>query len=580
MTDLQKCIDFCKRMVHHLTHKPDTSVFEVSAYRKAAEAIEAHGSVKTLIIPGIGKSIKASLEEVLSGKPVKKLLDVEKYGPPYSVNELTRLSNVGPATAYKLYKTYGVKNFAELGKMIREHKINDPKLITAFYSADAVGERISRSIVAENIQPILDCIHACVPDVQLEVVGSFRRHRADTRDIDVLVGSDDAQNIKQVISACKKFSNEVKLFDKAGAKKAEIRINIAGIARKLDINFVSQKCWGSALLHFTGPLQYNTLLRKHAKSKSLKVSQYGVTNTKTNIIKRFATEEAMCEYLGVAYFPPECRDAVKSIKDQPKQLVELRNVIGDLHIHTTESDGLCSTNNLIKHFLVSRYSFLGISNHSFGTGSGLSEEAAMEYHALIRGEKRHIKASLVSGTTKRANILCGAEVDIGIDGKLAYSDKFLRSMDYVILAMHQKPDASATQRLTTAIKHLGSLGVPGILAHPTNRKIGVRPESQVEWDTVFELCVANNIALEINGQPERVDLPENLIRQAHRAGCVFSISSDFHGRKPSGIKALHENAVWQARRGGLARTDIINASTRTFKKWLGNRYDKIFTERK
>lgn len=580
MTDLQRCIDFCKRMCHHLQYKPDKSVFEVAAYRKAAEALEAHGSVQTLNIPGIGKSIRASLTDLLANKPVQKLIEVSKFGPPYSVHELTRLNNVGPATALKLYETYGVKSFDELGKMIRDHKITDPKLITAYYSADAVSERISRSVVADNIQPVLDGILSVVPDIRVEVVGSFRRHRADTRDIDVLVGSADAQHIKSIIAVCKTFSDAVKLFDKAGSKKAEIRIVIAGVARKLDVNFVDPKQWGSALLHFTGPLQYNTLLRTYAKTKHLKVSQYGITNTKTNKIKRFETEEALCEYLGVPWFPPECRDAVKTIKDQPQELVTTRDLRGDLHIHTTESDGLCSTDNLIKYFLTSRFRYLGISNHSFGTGSGLAEDAAQEYHGLIRGEKRRIKSLLASGRTKKAHILCSAEVDIGIDGKLAYSDQFLRSMDYVILALHQKPDAVATQRLSTSIQHIGKLGVPAILAHPSNRKIGVRPESQVEWDVIFDLCVKNNVALEINGQPDRIDLPENLIRQAKRVGCLFAISSDFHGRKPAQIKMLQENAVWQARRGGLKASDIINASTQTFKTWLGNRYDKIFTERK
>jgi DNA polymerase (family 10) len=153
-------------------------------------------------------------------------------------------------------------------------------------------------------------------------------------------------------------------------------------------------------------------------------------------------------------------------------------------------------------------------------------------------------------------------------------------MDYVILALHQKPDFAATQRLSTAIIHLGSLGVPGILAHPTNRKIGVRASSVVEWDVIFELCVKHNIALEINGQPDRIDLPENLIRQAHRAGCRFVVSSDLHSKKASQMKTLQENAVWQARRGGLSRHDVINASTPALKAWLGNRYSKIFSESK
>lgn len=573
-----RCLDFMQRMQHHMQYDPEVNKFKLLSYRNAIAALQAHGSLNGLSgIKGIGKSMLAHIETIQAGKTPKELKLVEKFGPPFSVNELTRIQGVGAKKALDLYETYKVKSLENLGKLIAAHKISDPKLIAAFYDVDATNERISRNQVAKHIEPILGSILEVVEtDTKLEIVGSYRRYRPDIRDIDVLIGVTETKTIKAIVDAVKPYADSVRILDKLGDKKAEVLINIAERKRKLDLYFIEPRFWGSALLHFTGPGKYNILVREFAKSKGLKVSQYGVS--KDNKIKRFADERSVCEYIGIPYLDPECRDAVTDVKAmQPDDLVMRKHIRGDLHIHTKESDGLSSTDNIIKYLLESKLKFVGISNHSQGSGNGLSEDAAAEYHAVLRGEKRLIKCLLEAGKTKHARILVGAEVDIRKDGKLDYSSKFLKSLDYCILSIHHQNNHNTTQRYLDAIALVSELGVPCIIAHPTTRIIGYRVEAQVDWYSVFKLCAETNTAVEINGQGDRMDLPDSKIMQAVKAGCVFALSSDFHGKKPSDMKRNHENAVMLARRGGVTRSMCINTSTEQLKKWLGeSRYSKVF----
>lgn len=581
MSELNTCITMLRRMHHHMQYVPDANKFKIQAYATAADALYAHGSIEGLQkIKGIGASMQAFIEEAKKNKVPKELKAAEKYGPPFEITELQRITGVGPKRALQLYEEHGIKNLSDLEKKIKNHEIVDPKLIAAFYDMGAVNERVSRDEVLHNITPVLDSIRKIVGyDVGIELVGSFRRFRPDIRDIDVLIGTTDAGLIKSVVAAVKKFSESTKLLDKEGAKKAEVMITIINKQRKLDMYFIDPKQWGSALMHFTGPDKYNVAVRNHAKSKKMKVSQYGVS--KNNKIKRFDTEQKMCEYLGIPYLDPECRDNFVSVKQaQNPDLVTDKDVRGDFHIHTTESDGLASTDRIIKYFLQSRLTRMGISNHSQGSGNGLNETQAGEYHASIRGFKRSIKYLLESGRTKKALILCGAEVDIKSDGKLDYSDKFLQTLDYVILSIHHKTDFQTTSRLLGAIRHVAGLGVPAIVAHPSSRIIGYRKEADIDWPELFKTCVETNTVLEINGQGDRMDLPDNRISQAYRAGCVFVLSSDFHGKNPSDMKRIQHNAVMLARRGGVTRDRCINTDKALFRTWLGPRYDKIYGKAK
>ena len=577
MTAFARCVDFCERMYWHLQFAPDTNKFKLLAYKNASEALQGHGSLDSIKkVKGIGKAMLSYFDEIAKNKIPQVLKENSVFGPPFSVHELTRMQGIGPKTAQKLYEAQGIDSLVTLEKKIKSHEIIDAKLIAAFYDMNAVSERLPREFVAQRIEAITTAIQSVIGDAQLELVGSFRRHRPDIRDIDVLLGITDSATIKKVIAKAKEFADSVRLIDKAGDAKAEVQISIAGKQRKLDLYFIDPRYWGSALMHFTGPAKYNILIRDFAKSKKLKVSQYGVTDLKTKKIKRFATEQDFCSYLGIHYLAPELRDHVQSVKTiTPEALTDLKSVFCDLHVHSTESDGLSTTNALVKYFLSSRLKYLGLSNHSPSTGSGMAVDRAEAYHERIRREIRRIKVTKPSGKVKTAKVLVGAEVDIKPDGDLDYDDKFLKTLDYVLVSVHHKQDFNVTQRLVKALTHIAGLGVPCILAHPTNRIIGYRSESTVAWSEVFKLCARHRIALEINGQGDRIDLPENLIHQAKSAGCIFAVSSDFHSRSPKTLPEYLGRAIMQARRGWLTKDKIINTDKELFKSWLGSRYKNI-----
>lgn len=569
----QKAVDFLRRMHWHLQFTPDVNRHSVIAYQVALQALEQHQSLEGIeAVKGIGATMQEHFRVIASGKTPKRLREIEGNGPPFTVSELTRIPGVGIKTAEKLYTEYKITSLADLDAKIKAHKIVDPKLVAAYLDHGAVNERIPRTVIEHNIAPVLAAIRKVIGSAQLEMVGSFRRYRADIRDVDVLIGTDDIGVMKSVVETAKTFADQVRLMDREGTKKAEVQILIAGKQRKLDLYFVNPRSWGSALMHFTGPARYNVAIRELAKKRGLKVNQYGVTDLATKKIKRFETEPRMCKYLGIPYLDPELRDLgadlnrVKS--NELESLLTMKSVKGDFHVHTTESDGKAGVEALVRHLLTSRYKFLGISNHSQGTGGGMNAETATKHHAWIRSFIRKTKYKK-AGVDKRARVLCGAEVDVNVEGELDYDAKTLKTLDYVIIAIHHKQDFKPTERLLQAIETVHELGVPAIIAHPTNRIIGYRPESMVTWNPVFVKCADYGIALEVNGQSDRLDLPEQLIERARGFGCWFVVSSDFHGENPKDRVKLLEQAVMQARRGWLTKDVVVNASNKLLAKWLG-----------
>lgn len=589
-TYFNKCLEFLQKMSWHLSFTPDTNKFSVLAYRSAYEALASHGSLEGIeTVKGIGKTMLDHFEVLCQNKTPNVLRDISRNGPPFQVRELTRIAGVGEKTAAKLYETYKVASIKDLDDAIKAHKITDPKLISAYLDLGAVDERIPRTTIEENIAPILASIRKIIgEETLLEHVGSFRRHRPDVRDVDLLVGTDDAKTIKDVTAAMKKFADQVRLVDKEGAKKCEVQIKLVGRQRKLDVYFVQPKCWGSALMHFTGPDRYNVAVRMFAKKRKLKVNQYGVTDLTTKKIKRFQTEQAMCEYLGIPYLEPELRDHFPDLKDvkslSTERLITTDMVIGDLHVHSTDSDGKALFSDIFKWYTKSRFKFLGTSDHSHGTGGGLDDKLVLKRHERIRerygynhGDKMFTRKTKTGQVKFSSKILCGAEVDIKTDGTLDYLDKTLKTFDYVILSIHHSTDKKPTERLLSAIEKIAALQIPCILAHPTNRRIGYRAESQVDWQKVLPKCAEHRIAVEINGQGDRIDAPDGLIQKAKHAGCVFVVSSDFHGTTHDEQKKLITQAVMQARRGWLTQDLVVNCSTKLFAKWIsGETYRRLW----
>lgn len=551
-------VGFCKRMCWHLAFTPNTNKFEVFAYERALKTAIEHGAVEGLDKqPGIGASMRKSLAEIIAGRVPAKLAEIEHNGPPFTVSELQVIPGVGPKKALALYEESGITCLDDFKKGITNHKITDPKLIQAYYTLSANNDRVSRELVLRSIQPIVDLLDSYKQAERYTIAGSIRRRRPDIGDIDIIaVFPDDAnykQNIKGFVALLRKRLGDASGVRVSGYKKVEIYIRIAGVERKLDINFIKPKHYGSALVHFTGSYEFNVHLRKLARKRGYKLNQYGAMNLKTEKYRRFADEIDVFRFLGVPDIAPEARDYWNPsvTKEQLDSLITVDDIVGDLHTHTNNSDGQVSLSGITKFKLPDGFVY-GVTDHSFGTGNGIPESAI----------RRHFKQVVSAG------FLCGAEVDIKANGKLAYSDDVLRMLDYVILSIHNG-DKNPTERYVNAIKHVHELGKPCMIAHPMNRIIGHRPGLlDCDFNTVFRICAETNTVVEINGQPDRLDLPDPLIRKAVKYNCWFAVNSDFHGSTNKQRLALQENAVYQARRGFVRGTDVVNANTKLLQKWL------------
>ena len=590
-TDLQRCIRFFRAMHWHLQFDTAANTFRVKAYNVAAEALQAHGSLTGLTrVPGIGAGMRTCIESVVSGELPQILAECCGFGPPFTVSELTRIPGVGPKTALKLYESLGVISLADMEKKIQGHEITDPKLVQGFYDMSAVNDRIPRQYVIENVSEVLTNIQQLTTIVaqadetaraagrisglryrgRVILAGSIRRMRPDIRDVDVLVeipkDKKAADALIAGVLAYLRTLGAVNINNKEGHKKAEIQVEIAGKKRKLDVNFLKTRSWGTAVLHFTGPSQYNVMVRKHAlkMSPKLTVSQYGIKDEKAGKTHRFSTEKKALAFLGLPCPEPELRDMVTNVAVKPKGIVKVSDVFADLHTHTTDSDGLATIGDMA-NFMESqnRITVLGVTNHSKRSGNGLKPEQ-------VRGVRQSVNHASDS-VTGNGRLLFGSEVDILPNGTLDYSDNILQQFQYVLASIHHKIDFNTTERYLSAIEKLSSLKVPAILAHISGRIIGHRPAAEADYFAVFEAAAKAGIAIEINGQWDRCDASDELLRKALRAGCMFAVNSDYHGKNPvKDIPALLENAVMQARRGWIPKERVLNANMPLFVRWLDN----------
>lgn len=549
------CLEFLKRMHHHLEYKEGENQFRIRSYRLAFEALEQHGTMEDIDgVKYLGKGMLAHFDEIKRTGSSTLLEEVSQYGPPYETRELIALPGVGPKGALRIYDTHGVTSMADLESKIKGGDLTDTKIIEAFYDWKANSARIPRSVVTRDITPVLEaCLNVkSITDAML--AGSFRRWRPDCRDIDILMRVNSYSNVKSAVRAISKALSAS--IEADGDRKAYLRYRIGGSERKLDLNFIESDSWGTAVLHFTGSAKFNVALRTYAEAEyGCKVSQYYIDEGKKR--HYFDEEEHVFEFLNIPYTPPECRDHHLNVTEEVSVISE-SDVIGDLHSHTTDSDGALDLDRLLAVAKKQKYRFFGISNHSKSTGNGMDQKSAVALATKIRKLRKKMRED---GETLRP--YASVELDVRVDGTLDYAVDCLGKFDYIVLSTHVKQDSNILGRLEKAIKTIGKH--PMIIAHPTGRLIGKRSGADVDWIALFKLCKLYNVVLELNGQGDRCDLPDDLIVKAKRMGCLFAVNSDCHGKDPWSTQV---NAVHLAMRGLLTRKDVINTSHKRFRAWL------------
>lgn len=535
------------------------SFYKFTAYERAASAVEnapplsdlaAAGELTSL--PGIGKSLAATIEELLRTGTCEQLESLQQRYPQ-TIFEVLGVSGIGIKTAAMLFESYGVASLADLERAIESGALDSvPRM------GRKTLENMRRGILAYRgrqrrtplgtartvAREIVAFLQSGPPLHRLTYAGSLRRAEPTVGDIDIVCTSDHAT---AVIERFVQWERARAVLAE-GPTKASIWLE-DGL--QIDLRVLPDHLYGNLLQHFTGSREHNIQLREHALRKNLRVSENGVLNLDTGDVFTATEEAGVYEHLGMQYIPPELRSGMgeidRALRGETAVLIEAQNVRGDFHMHCTFSDGNQSLEEMIAAAAARGYEYHSISDHSAGRGPtyGVSADRLREQRARVRE----------LGSRFGIRTLCSSEVDILPDGSLDYGDDVLAQLDIVVGSVHSAFNLSReemTRRLVRACEN----PYVNIIGHPTGRMLSGFPGYEFDYDAVFEAAAKTGTALEIDGQVARLDLPWALAARAKTFGVTFTVDSDAHD-----VTQLEnvELAVSQARRAGLTRDDVLNA---------------------
>jgi DNA polymerase (family 10) len=531
--------------------------FKVRAYENAARSIgglEVHFGVlideeKLLELPGIGKAIAEKLAELYR---TGKMLYFEELRTtvPKGLHEIMRLPGLGAKKARALWKELGITGSAQLEEAAKAGKIaklagfgekTQSKILAALARADENEGFFLSSQAWAVARELLAYLNPVV--LGAAVAGSLRRGKSIVRDVDLLAS---AKEPREVIEHFARSPAAAEVIGKGGTKCSVRLWN----GLQVDLRVVAEDEYAPALLYFTGSKEHNVLLRGRAVKRGWTLNEYGLFKGK----KRFEadSEEALYKLLGLAYVPPELREGRDEIdlaeKGPLSQLIDSKDVVGVLHVHTTWSDGTASIEEMAGKARKLGYRWMGLSDHS---------KAASYAHGLddARLRKQMKEVTALNATWKDFRILHGMEVDILPDGTLDLCDELCGKLDFVIGSIHSRfdmPEAEMTDRICKVIAdpHFDVLG------HPTGRLLLRREGFKVDLERVLQAAKKAGKVVELNANPHRLDLDDAHARRAKELGVKLSIDPDAHS--VSGLEDV-EFGLMTARRAGLTAGDVLNS---------------------
>ena len=549
--------------------------FRIVAYDRAATAVEqATSELKDLwddkkltTIPGIGQNIAGHLDEFFRTGKVRHFQRTMRGLPPAMFGFLD-LPGIGPKTAFKLCQELKINRVAGSLKKLKEAaQAGKIRVIEGFaeQSEQAILEALKRQkpkkqrmllpFASELTQRLIDYMKNEKTVLQVDSLGSLRRWAATVGDIDLAVAT---KQPKKVIAHFAKFP-EVKKKIALGENTARV---ILDTGHQIDLKTQKPSAYGALLQHYTGSKQHNIHLREIAQGKGLSLSEYGIK--KRGKIKAFKDENSFYGALAMDWIPPELRENTGEIEvAQQKRLpnlVKLSDIKGDLHLHSkfpiepSHDEGLDSIKSMAEKAIELGYEYLGLSEHN----PSISKHSQGQVVTIVKRKRERIDELNYSFNKSNQKdglrLLNGLEIDIRPDGNLAIPEKALNLLDYAIGGVHNNltmPRKRMTERILKGLEHPKIK----ILSHPTGRKLGQREGCEIEWDKVFAFCKKYNKYLEINAWPDRLDLPDSLVKDAVKNGVKMIINTDSHALKQMGLMIY---GVSVARRGWAEKKDILN----------------------
>jgi DNA polymerase (family 10) len=530
-----------------------SSTYQVLAYRRAATTIResprpvaelaAEGRAKDL--PGIGTTIQAKIVQVAETGEIEALTKQRKLVPGEVVSFMG-LPGLGPKTARRIWLELGITTLSELRDAAESQRLRTLRGLGA-KTEERVIEALSKRKRKEPVRPllgrglpaVLGVVAALREHPAADLVseaGSVRRRKETFRDLDIIATASDP---KALIDHFTQLDWVAEVAAK-GTTKATV---VAHDGLRFDLRVVPPDSYGNLLQHFTGSKDHNVALREHAVKQGLSVSEYGVQNVETGELYQTRDEAELYKHLGYQFIPPELRenrgelDAAR--RGELPELVELSDLRGDLHSHTTwSSDGHNTVEEMAMAARERGYRYLAITDHSHYLRDGRFEAQQKEIEAL-------------NARLKPFRILRGIEANIRADGSVDVSADTLAACDWVMASLHSAFDRNPTERVLAAMEneHVDCIG------HLTGRKLNRRGPADVDVDRVIEKALETGTFLEINSQPDRLDVRDVHARAAAEAGLLVAVSTDAHE-----VPALDWAAIGvaQARRGWLTKDQVLN----------------------
>lgn len=534
--------------------------FRVRAYRNAARTIEnLSESVAGIVadpdhdlsnLEGIGKDLAEKIETIVKTGHLPQL-EEQRAEIPADVREMLRIPGLGPKKVAALFHELNIRTLGDLRAAAESGKIAELKgfgkksaesILEGLAMLEEVGKRVFLAVAKPAADEIVADLLASGTVEQASVAGSCRRRKESCGDLDLLAVAADSKAAMDCLAAHPLVTKVLA----RGETKQRVRLS-SGL--ELDLRVVPAESYGAAMQYFTGSKEHNIVVRRRAQERGLKINEYGVFRGEESIAGR--TEEEVYAAVDLPWIPPELRENRGEIElaDQHKlpKLLELSDMRGDLHMHTTATDGTASIEEMVEAAKARGLEYIAITDHSkrVTMANGLDADRLREHWRNIDAVRKQ---------TKGIHVLCGIECDILEDATMDLPDDVLAEADWVLAVLHyglKQPRAKIQERLLMALRnpYVHAIG------HPSGRIIGQRPGADIDFDELFHVAKEEGKFLEINADPARLDLDDVHAAAAKARGIPIVISTDAHSTK--GFASM-EWGVYQARRAGLTAADVIN----------------------
>ncbi|MFZ0388688.1 MAG: DNA polymerase/3'-5' exonuclease PolX [Solirubrobacteraceae bacterium] len=542
-------------------------IYRIVAYRNAAKAIrDATVSVTALAregrateLAGVGAIIQEKVLALADDGEIPATVKLRAKFPA-GLLELTHLPGLGPKRARRLYDELGIDSLEALQQAATSHRIRDLKgfgpkaeqtLLAAAETAraraaeaDGAGSRIVLDRALTIADQLVAALSEHAASERVELAGSARRMTDSVKDLDVIATAHDPLALAIAASRLELVESSNKPGDAGVRLRTHTGLDV-------DVRIVSPDQFGNLLQHFTGSKQHNMALRAAAVRKGLHVSEYGVLDDVTGETHRCETERQVYALLGMDYIEPELREnrgeLEAAARHELPQLIDAQDLRGDLHCHTTASDGTASIAEMARAARAAGYDYLAITDHSAVVGTRLDPDGLREHIDAIRSLSG---SDVVDGIT----LLAGSEVNIAPDGSLDYDDDVLAELDWVVASVHSSFAMSAAA-MTERVVHAIQNPLVDVIGHLTGRKIERRPPYQLDFGAVLEAALRSHTMLEINSSPSRRDLDDPHARAAAEAGVGIVINSDAH--RTGGFEVVRYG-IATARRAWLGPEAVLN----------------------